>query len=41
MSARPYRSDLAGRLAHFVHHRPATVAAAVMIVILVPVWVFA
>lgn len=26
----PYRSDLAGRLTHFIHHRPATCAAIVL-----------
>lgn len=37
----PYRSDFTGRLAWFVHHRPATFAAIVMVVVLVPVWVLA
>lgn len=37
----PYRSDFYGRLAWFIHHRPTTVTAIVLVVILVPVWVLA
>lgn len=33
----PYRSDLAGRLSYYIHHRPTTCAAIVLAVILVPV----